>query len=1588
MNSERRWWPQSPFDLIDVSKCPACFAALASPQCTNCGLNLAVPEAARLFELGKSIVATEDSRQQVIDGMRQAAAEAATQAASAQLAAQTSAQAAPPPAGHLAPPPAPPLGTPVGPAAPLTSSAQVSPPPQATPQPAQAAPTPAAPARERRKSRLTVPTLLIIVGVFLASVAAIGLAWYYSNLLVRAGIIALFTVATILAATALRKRSLTMSAEGVAVLGVVLLGLDAWAVYATNLFGAGGTDPLLYAGIAVIVVGLVSRVWAVLSELRAPDFAAVLSIPAGLGMLIASIGNFDPMGALTAGLLGASFGTLIYRLPAPYSVANEAAITERTTLAGIGVGTLAAGILSGFWALADSAWAPLWITLIMLAIAVAHLWAMRPAGKVHGEGMLAAIVGVSATFAVATLGWQLALRLDGEFATIFPGPVIATSTFVAITYLHQHPKTAALSRAPLHAATAIAGFSVLIGLFTWLAEGIARSFEWQLWQTAPFAMRHPELVLIPALTALVLTALLFAVRSRGLAWVRIARPLVIAPLLLAGGFASGAPGAVVVAAALIGACAVGLMRVEKTRSWVSVAWLTVSAIAGLIAFFIGMTHPGLWLGAVTLAIALPIGYAWATRAQQPARNFFALAPVAVATLASMIAPGALAAVTGLSSGGILTTMLLLQWIALVTLAASLLLQSVGKALQTAGLALLAVGLIPLLFALIGAYWTPGAFSVLSVFDAPWLSALRAGLTLAVLLTIVLASGQVQKLREVTAGFVAPVTVSLAVVVMGMLVPGSTATTLLRGSDWEVLTAAHVGVLVASVAALVSITGMLHSRLNRSTIRTATDIGALLVAIPATLTTALPAAWASLVALAVLFAAMSASRGWQNPVPADARPSLRRLLIWASTLSLGWAWVSGISQHARNSPDELYIIPVAALFAVLCVALVWLRRHVEAAVAIVLATLSGLGLLASTHWGDRAAALTLVVIAMVAATLAVALHWLPTRSLPAVATAGATAALASLVAAVVGLRIIEEPYSAWWLLLLVGAAYAAGIGAAWRAGGRRLFAQFAPPASLGAASLIALTYYFHNTILIGVIAGLGAIHLASAYLSRTPFALASRVTSGVLVVFYSLVYFQSQAATPPEWPTLAVATIGLGGVALALVRRTRSGMPSDHPAHVRGEVWVWVGALALALLPSISAEENSLRTWLVVALGGFLALAAGLVRHPLALPTSLTLAAGSLLMGTRALVGGDEITALVAGGLAVGTAVVLTISRADAVWAILATSIFGTLLAGAATVALTDGELMPTVIAVAAVTLVGIVAALGLKTTAWWTLSTVVTVAAAAAAIALSLSRQAVAVAGHIAVEAFVWPLVATAAVVLIALVALLASKDDAVRIGAGVALSVASLMLMLSEIAALPLQDATGAKWAALLTVTVLSVIAVTGFVLRKSVWVALWIIAAVAAGIFSLVAFAAHGVRPAELLTGPIAVGLSVAGLSVLWQNPAARSWPALGAGLVALTVPSLLYDFGENELWRVVALGVVSVGLIVWGAVGKLQAPLVVGSVVTAIHGIAQLWPWIRALYTATEWWLWAGVAGVLLIVLAIRYEKQKVALRKTFDAITSLR
>jgi hypothetical protein len=161
--------------------------------------------------------------------------------------------------------------------------------------------------------------------------------------------------------------------------------------------------------------------------------------------------------------------------------------------------------------------------------------------------------------------------------------------------------------------------------------------------------------------------------------------------------------------------------------------------------------------------------------------------------------------------------------------------------------------------------------------------------------------------------------------------------------------------------------------------------------------------------------------------------------------------------------------------------------------------------------------------------------------------------------------------------------------------------------------------------------------------------------------------------------------------------------------------------------------------------------------------------------------------------------------------------------------------------------------------------------------------------------------------------------------------------------------------------------------------------VAALGAGLLGLTAT----VDPVELVSLPLAASLIAIGAVRMDESATARSWPWLAPGVGVLLVPSLLAIDGAGEpLWRAIAVGVVAATLFVLALRLKLQAPFVIAGVVLLVHLLVQSWPLLEQVGEAVDWWIWLGLAGVLVIALAARYERRLQNVRDVAVRMSQLR
>lgn len=275
------------------------------------------------------------------------------------------------------------------------------------------------------------------------------------------------------------------------------------------------------------------------------------------------------------------------------------------------------------------------------------------------------------------------------------------------------------------------------------------------------------------------------------------------------------------------------------------------------------------------------------------------------------------------------------------------------------------------------------------------------------------------------------------------------------------------------------------------------------------------------------------------------------------------------------------------------------------------------------------------------------------------------------------------------------------------------------------------------------------------------------------------------------------------------------------------------------------------------------------------------------------------------------------------------------------------------------------------------------VAVGSLALALAASLRAV---RELTTPLFdVWMLVATVPLVGIAVLLVLHRPDVTRALPTALVIAAPAVAVVLSILRL----SATG-EGSLRLVVTLAAVLAVGLCWRASSAMLVFWSTFGVAA-VLAVAAFAIGAADPVEAATAPLAIALVVHGIRSLRRRPPLRTWPTLGPGLVLLLVPSLLFDFtADNALWRAIALGVVALAVLLAGVRLRWQAPVLLAGIVLIVHAVAQLWPWISALYVSASGllWVWIGIAGAVLIFVAATYERRIRELKAVALAIRSLR
>jgi hypothetical protein len=365
-------WAARADALLRTDLCPACLSPLGALVCARCGLDVRAPQAADVLEASHRVVDAIAERERLLEGMRRwGAASAAAAPALAPALADAPLRTGPIPAAARADAAA----EPPAPAAAATGAAADVPPPQE-----RAHVRPAAPAAPRR--RISVPAVLLAIGVVLLSVAAVFYVVYAFvtyGLVVRAAITAVVTVSALAAAAVLARRRLPGTAEAVGVVGIVLMHLDVWAVRSYDLGGAASGDPFIHFGVGTLAVSGALLALRPVLRIRAAGIAGWAGLTVAAGLLVGAVPSADAGTRTALALAAASVVALVHAAPKGQAAALPDAL-ERGILRVVGVAAATAAVVAGAASALDPDAVPALPLLVAAVASGAHAWALaRPA---------------------------------------------------------------------------------------------------------------------------------------------------------------------------------------------------------------------------------------------------------------------------------------------------------------------------------------------------------------------------------------------------------------------------------------------------------------------------------------------------------------------------------------------------------------------------------------------------------------------------------------------------------------------------------------------------------------------------------------------------------------------------------------------------------------------------------------------------------------------------------------------------------------------------------------------------------------------------------------------------------------------------------------------------------------------------------------------------------------------------------------------------------------------------------------------------------------------------------------------------------
>lgn len=1605
-------FPRTPADLTSTTNCPACFATLRGAVCSNCGLDLNHPSATELAEVSTTIARALDTRLGIIGRIRfDTAAErdkrqhAANEQRQAAVDAAFAAAQGPTPA-----PPLPPFATPVVPpavAAPepaFTAPASAAPSTIAPPvTPPLAPPSGAAQPVTPNRRRSSIQVLVLIAGVSLLSVAAVlFLVYAFINfgLVWRSVIIGALTLAAFIVASALRRRSYVGTAEGIAVFAIVLVYLDAYAVRANDLFGAAAPGDFSYWGLTLVLSAVGFIAWHRLSGLRVASVVGFAALAPGAGILASSFTESLDDGQRVYVAAIVMFATALVH---PLAARGErAGLPERLVLLSIAGLTALTAMGAAFTFPHEYLFAGAFEMLAIAVVAAAHVVVAHRSGLgalapvAHAAAALGAVAAASA-FALPLTAWLDSADPTTTYANIVP----LTASWVVVLALDTARHRVAASIRPLLTTATIAAAciaalpTIAIGFIASSATlayvGHASLSPWQ-WNFDD-AVRTTDLAAAAPVIALAIVVALLALVSIAVGRVHERRHTLLATTAFV----------VLVAVPLL-----------PSTIAVMIGWLVLAAIA-IAALIARQWSPGtravLWTGA---AASLALGYtaSWLSEALWAAGTLTAVALVIVARLAvrdATVRAAFLVLATTLAFIG--ATALAQQLAEATTYAAnldSLRFLAIASALAVAlsssprvlaltdvdRRALYATGL-PVSIVTLLSLWTTTQATQPALVPPSLIVIASSALTLGGLLQWLVLRGNRSFVGErvVASALLAPVTLwLLAALVTAFALPRF---------------AAELAPITAIV--LVAAGGLIATlRREQPVIRAARDAGVTIIgalAVTFSVMASSEAAWLVLVlaGVATLFVATSADGLFGA---ASARKHLGWLALALSTAGL-WMQLA----DDRVEVVEPYVLPLAGALLIIAV-LAW-RAGAQLTAPVIalgglLVAIVPLGVAGATGALERplivgiASAVLLLGASLTPASLVIR------RYLDAAAIAGVAGVLTVAVGRAIALSAPPSAADARldaWLgtaLLVVAVATVGQSRIQLNPPSRRVLVQIFAIATLGTVTgfeLVNLSGAIGQVRAIALFVVLAAVHVVALTVDRR--IIGPWIGYAALILsFATLVGARSTLAAFELTGVVTIIALVSSVVALVVTLLAASATPRWQREAGQGVL----AAFAIVLLIAANPAE----AWIVLEIAGIVALLTAISRDGLFASDSPRkhfgwLALALVVGGLWWRLNGVGVTAIEAYVLPLAGALLLV---ALLVWR----TSRGSEGRGAAPVIVLGGLLV-------AILPLALDAATGAVERA-------ITVGAASAVLLLAGSLvvgsarlrpylDAAALSGAIGVIIvavgrawFIAEAPGTAdarldawlgATMLVYVIA--AFGQSRTRLGDNPRLrSLASQILGLAAFAIVFLFEVTNltadgiGQVRALAVVLLFCAVHVLAAYVERPPLTRLLAWAALAFGITTAAAGMTVGaLDPIEFATVPVALALLGSGAVRLADVESARTWPNLGPGLLVLFAPSMLALIDDNAGWRIAAIAVLAIITTLVGLVGKLQAPFLIGALVTIVHAVTTLAPFFRTAYevnTVLVWIVIGSIGGTLLVVFAARFEKAIMTARTGIERVRELR